>query len=103
MCNKQSEIEAAIARVEDARREKIMRIFKGEESPRDDFEKELVEATKKYNTVVDGRSENTSADLEEALKHLKKARELMPTSIYRDELCDIPDSLEIDINRLKQS
>ena len=103
MCNKQSEIEAAIARVEDARREKIMRVFKGEESPRDDFEKKLVEATKIYNTVVDGRSENTSADLEEALKHLKEARELMPTSIFRDELCDILESLEIDINRLKQS
>ncbi len=103
MCNKQSEIEAAIARVNDAGRKQLLGIFKGEESPRDDFEKELVEATKIYNTVVDGRSENTSADLEEALKHLKKARELMPTSIFRDKLCGILESLEIEFNRLKQS
>lgn len=100
MCRRQSKIDEIIARMDADYKEELLSVFKGEKTPRDEFEKHLVEATKIRNNVDNHKYKTPSLALKDALRHLEEARKYMPNSSQRDVLGDIVGALESEINQM---
>lgn len=100
MCRRQSKIDEIIARMDADYKEELLSVFKGEKTPRDEFEKHLVEATKIRNNVDNHKYKTPSLALKDALRHLEEARKYMPNSSQRDVLSDIVGALESEINQM---
>lgn len=81
-------------------KEELLSVFKGEKTPRDEFEKHLVEATKIRNNVDNHKYKTPSLALKDALRHLEEARKYMSNSSQRDVLSDIVGALESEINQM---
>ncbi len=69
-------------------------VINGKEKATDDFEKEITDAAKSYNKVINGESDEPEVDLDEALQHIKKACDCQNCSKLKEVLWDAPNKLE---------